>query len=160
MGSGKTTVGRQLASKLNRRFVDSDHEIEAATGVRIPVIFEIEGEAGFRRREVEMINTLTANPDIVLATGGGVVENSANRARLRERGFVVYLDVSPEVLYQRVRHDKNRPLLQVPDPLETLKALYSRRDPLYREVANLVLDGGIGAKAVVKRIQEELVWNG
>lgn len=107
-----------------------------------------------------MIETLTADPDIVLATGGGVVENSDNRARLKERGFVVYLDVSPEVLFQRVRHDKNRPLLQVADPLGTLKALYAKRDPLYREVAHLVLNGGIGAKAVIRRIQEEMVCNG
>lgn len=140
--------------------MDSDHEIEAVTGVRIPVIFEIEGEAGFRRREVEMIDALTANSEIVLATGGGAVESPENRSRLKERGFVVYLDVPPEVLIQRVRHDKNRPLLQVPDPLETLKALYAKRDPLYREVAHLVLDGCIGAKAVVKRIQEEMTCDG
>jgi len=156
MGSGKTTVGRMLAKRLSRRFVDSDHEIEARTGVRIPVIFEIEGEEGFRRREGEVIQSLANERGLVMATGGGVVLCAENRACLKNHGLVVYLDVPPKVLYERTRHDRNRPLLQVPDPLGRLEVIHSERDNLYREVADAVIDGCIGAKAVVAEIEQML----
>ena len=141
MGAGKTTVGRQLARRLGRRFYDSDHEIVARTGVAIPTIFEIEGEEGFRRRESQTIAELTATSDIVLATGGGVVLNPENRRLLRDTGWVVYLNVPPGMLYERTRHDRNRPLVRVADPLGKLEELHALRDPLYREVAHLVVDG-------------------
>jgi len=157
MGAGKTTVGRQLAKRLGRRFVDADHEIEARTGVRIATIFEIEGEAGFRRREAEAIDALTREHGLVLATGGGAVLDPSNRRRLKESGLVVYLRVLPLLLYERTRHDRNRPLLQVADPLATLEELFAQRDPLYREVADVVIDtssGGVGS--LVRRVEQEL----
>ena len=141
MGAGKTTIGRTLAKKLGWRFVDSDHEIEARTGVSIPTIFEIEGETGFRRRESAVIAELAAESNTVMATGGGAVLAAENREQLRSHGFVVYLDVSPAALYDRTRHDKNRPLLQVHDPLAKLRELHTVRNPLYREVADLIVDG-------------------
>ncbi len=141
MGAGKTTIGKQLAKRLGRRFYDSDHEIVARTGVPIPTIFEIEGEAGFRRREAQTIVELTAESGIVMATGGGVVINPENRQRLRETGWTVYLNVPPRLLYERTRHDKNRPLLQVADPLAKLEELHAQRDPFYRDVANIVIEG-------------------
>lgn len=156
MGAGKTTVGRQLAKRLGRTFYDSDHEIEVRTGVRIPTIFEIEGEEGFRRREVQTIAELTLERGVVLATGGGVVLNAENRVRLHDTGWVVYLNVVPELLFERTRHDRNRPLLHVGDPLAKLKELYAVRDPLYREVAHLVVDGSrYGASAVVQYLCRE-----
>ena len=121
MGAGKTTVGRQLAKRLARPFYDSDHEIVERTGVPIPTIFEIEGEEGFRRREVQTIHELTASDNIVMATGGGVVLNAENRSRLHETGWVVYLNVPPAMLHERTRHDRNRPLLHVADPLAKLE---------------------------------------
>jgi shikimate kinase len=151
MGAGKTTVGRQLAKQLNKTFIDSDHEIEVRTGVRIPVIFEIEGEAGFRKREETIIDALTAQSDIVLGTGGGAVLSAANRELLKSRGMVVYLRGSPDQLYERTRHDKNRPLLQTEDPLAKLRALYAERDPLYREVADIVVDTGRQSVASLTR---------
>jgi shikimate kinase len=141
MGAGKTTVGRQLARRLGRRFVDVDHEIVERTGVSIPTIFEIEGEEGFRRREAQAITELTSGTDVVLATGGGVVLNPDNRSRLHDTGWVVYLNVPPALLYERTRHDRNRPLLRVPDPKAKLEELHAVRDPLYREIAHLVVDG-------------------
>jgi shikimate kinase len=157
MGAGKTTVGRQLAKRLQRRFLDSDHEIEARTGVRIPVIFEIEGEGGFRRRETQVLAELSHEQGLVLATGGGAVLAPENRQCLRDSGIVVYLHAPPEVLYERTRHDRNRPLLQVDDPLTTLKLLYDQRDPLYRETAHLVVDGKNGAASqLTQRIESEL----
>ncbi|MDR0736060.1 MAG: shikimate kinase [Zoogloeaceae bacterium] len=144
MGSGKTTIGRQIAKQLGRDCVDSDHEIVARTGVNIPTIFEIEGEAGFRRREARIIAEIVqrAGPPIVLATGGGVVLAEENRRLLRANGWVVYLDVSPRFLWARTRYDRNRPLLQVENPLARLEALYAARDPLYRESAHFVIRGG------------------
>ncbi|WP_460535474.1 shikimate kinase AroK [Chitinimonas naiadis] len=140
MGAGKTTIGRTLARLANKTFYDADHEIEARTGVRVPIIFEIEGEAGFRAREAEAIRELTALNDIVLATGGGAVLDPANRERLAGHGYVIYLRASVEDLYQRTRQDKNRPLLQTADPRSKLEALYAQRDPLYRELADMVVD--------------------
>lgn len=156
MGAGKTTVGRQLARRLGRRFVDIDHEIVERTGVSIPTIFEIEGEEGFRRREAQVIAELTKATDIVLATGGGVVLNAENRKRLHDTGWVVYLNVPPALLYERTRHDRNRPLLRVPDPRARLEELHAVRDPLYREIAHLVVDGShLVAAGVVHHLLRE-----
>ncbi|MHC6050362.1 shikimate kinase [Ralstonia solanacearum] len=140
MGAGKTTVGRPLARRLQRPFFDSDHEIEARSGARIPAIFEREGEVGFREREAEVISDLTRRENIVLATGGGAVLRRKNREALRERGFVIYLHTDPHDLWLRVGTDKNRPLLQTTDPKARLDALYGARDPLYRECAHLVVE--------------------
>jgi shikimate kinase len=141
-GSGKTTVGRQLARRLQIPFVDSDHAIETRLGCSIREFFEREGEAKFRDIEEEVIDTLTQGPTGVVSTGGGVVLRPANRQHLRERGQVIYLKSTPEELYRRLRHDVNRPLLQVADPLTRLRDLYAIRDPLYREVAHFVLETG------------------
>jgi shikimate kinase len=157
MGAGKTTVGRQLAKRMNRRFFDSDHEIESRTGVRVPVIFEIEGEAGFRKRESQMLTELSQEPNLVVATGGGVVLAEENRRCLRDTGVVVYLSAPPAVLFERTRFDRNRPLLQVEDPLARLTELFEQRDPLYREVAHIVVEGKDGgAAALVQQIEKEL----
>jgi len=142
MGAGKTTVGRLLARRLKRAFYDSDHEIERRCGVRIPLIFDIEGEAGFRARESQMIAELGAHENIVLATGGGAVLAEENRRLLAARGKVIYLHARPGYLWQRVRHDRNRPLLATPEPQKRLEDLYAERDPLYREVADIVVDTG------------------
>ena len=143
MGAGKTSVGRVLAKRLQKTFYDSDRVIEDRTGVKIPVIFEIEGEAGFRVRESVVVDELTVLRDIVLATGGGAVLSEKNRDRLRTRGTVVYLRASVRDLLSRTRHDKNRPLLlQAADPRARLTELYEKRDPLYREVAHLTVDTG------------------
>jgi shikimate kinase len=156
MGAGKTTIGRQLARRLGRRFYDSDHEIVARTGVPIPTIFEIEGEEGFRRRESLAIAELTSGTDIVLATGGGVVLSPENRKLLHETGWVVYLNVPPVMLFERTRHDRNRPLLRVEDPLAKLEELHALRDPLYRETAHLVVDGShLVASGVVHHLLKE-----
>jgi shikimate kinase len=142
MGAGKTTAGRIIARRLKRPFFDSDLEIERRCGVRVPLIFEIEGEAGFRAREAAMIGELSALEDVVLATGGGAVLAQASRRNLAERGFVIYLHARPAALYERVRHDRNRPLLATADPLARLESLYAERDPLYREIADLVVETG------------------
>jgi shikimate kinase len=142
MGAGKTTVGRMLARRLKRPFHDSDLEIERRCGVRIPLIFDIEGEAGFRAREVQVIAELSALGGIVLATGGGAVLSEQNRRQLASHGKVVYLHARPAHLWQRVRHDRNRPLLATTNPQKRLEDLYAERDPLYREVADIVLDTG------------------
>lgn len=152
MGAGKTTVGRLLARHYGCTFRDSDHEIEARTGVKIPVIFEIEGEAGFRKREETVIAELTALSGIVLATGGGAVLSAANRTTLRSNGMVIYLRGTPEHLYERTRHDRNRPLLQTEDPLAKLHELFRLRDPLYREVADIVVDTGRQSVAGMTRL--------
>lgn len=142
MGAGKTTVGRVLAKRLNKRFIDSDQEIEARTGASIPLIFEIEGEQSFRQREAEVIKDLTARDDIVLATGGGAVLNADSRAYLKSRGTVIYLRASVNSILQRTGHDKNRPLLQTVDPRKTIEELSRAREPLYAEVSHIVIDTG------------------
>lgn len=157
MGAGKTTIGRLLARKLNRRFVDSDHEIEARTGATIPWIFEIEGEACFRRREADVIRDLSAQDGLVLATGGGAVLNPESRAFLAERGTVIYLRASIGSILQRTSHDKNRPLLQTADPRAKLEELLEQRDPLYREIADLVIDTGRpNVQSMVQTILDQL----
>lgn len=142
MGAGKTTVGRALAKRLNKQFIDSDHEIEARTGASIPLIFEIEGETSFRQREAEVIRDLTAQQDIVLATGGGAILNAESRAYLKSRGTVIYLRASVNSILQRTSHDKNRPLLQTADPRKTIEELSRTREPFYNDVADIVIDTG------------------
>lgn len=157
MGAGKTSVGRMLAKRMGRDFYDTDVEIEAATGVKIPVIFEIEGESGFRAREEKMIEKLVIMPGIVLATGGGAVLSATNRARLKTNGRVIYLRAAPEDLWRRTRRDRNRPLLQTPDPLAKLKELHAQRDPLYTEIAALIVDTGAqSVGALTSQIQKLL----
>jgi len=152
MGAGKTTVGRLLAKHYGCVFYDSDHEIEARTGVKVPVIFEIEGETGFRKREEAAIAELTGLSGIVLATGGGAVLSAANRDNLKKNGVVIYLRGMPEHLYERTRHDRNRPLLQTDNPLARLRELFKQRDPLYREVADIVVDTGRQSVAGMTRV--------
>lgn len=141
-GSGKSTVGRQLARRLELPFHDSDHVIEQHIGCPIRAYFEREGEDAFRDLEESVIAELVALPAGVLATGGGAVLRSANRSRLRAAGHVIYLRSSPEEVFRRLRHDRNRPLLQVEDPLERLRSLHAQRDPLYSETAHFVIDTG------------------
>ncbi len=141
-GSGKSTIGRQLARRLGVPFADSDHVIEQQLGCSIREFFEREGEDRFRDIEEEVIDTLTANHPGVIATGGGAVLRPRNRVNLRERTKVVYLRSSPEEVFRRLRHDSNRPLLQVKDPLGRLRELYATRDPLYREAAHFVIETG------------------
>lgn len=156
MGAGKTTVGRQLARRLGRVFYDSDHEIVARTGVPVPTIFEIEGEDGFRRREAQTIAELTELENVVMATGGGAVLNAETRKRLHETGWVVYLNVPPLLLFERTRHDKSRPLLRVDNPLTKLEELHAARDPLYREVAHVTVEGGhLVASGIVQHLLRE-----
>lgn len=142
MGAGKTTVGRALARQLGKRFIDSDQEIEARTGVSIPLIFEIEGEASFRQRESDVIRELTARENVVLATGGGAILKPENREFLKTQGTVVYLKASVASILQRTSRDKNRPLLQTADPRQILERLAREREPLYLEVADLVVETG------------------
>lgn len=140
MGVGKTTIGRQLAKLLDYDFVDSDHEIEAKTGASIAWIFDVEGEAGFRKREQSLIDELTQRPGIVLATGGGAVIKPENRLAMKQRGIAVYLKADVDELLKRTAHDKSRPLLQTDNPGEKLTALMKEREPWYLEVADLVFD--------------------
>ncbi|MET3134023.1 shikimate kinase/3-dehydroquinate synthase [Oxalobacteraceae bacterium GrIS 1.11] len=142
MGAGKTTIGRILARKLGMRFVDSDHEIEARTGASIPWIFEIEGEASFRRREAEVIRDLTMQQGIVMATGGGAILNADSRAYLKARGTVIYLRANVNSIMTRTSHDKSRPLLQTADPRKRIEELAIQREPFYMEVADVVIDTG------------------
>ncbi len=157
MGVGKTTVGRQLAKQLCLDFTDSDHEIERRTGVDIPLIFEIEGEAGFRTRESAIISELTERQGIVLATGGGAILDPENRSLLSARGFVVYLSAPIEQLLKRTAHDSNRPLLENKDPRQQLEKIMSEREPLYQSTSDLVVHSAQGSpNKVVKQIIEKM----
>jgi len=142
MGAGKSTVGKVLAKKLGRRFLDADHVIEERCGVKIPVIFEMEGESGFRKREAQAIEEITNEPGIVLATGGGAVLLSENRLALKERGKVIYLHANPVELWHRTKGGEGRPLLKNGDARKILENLYAIRDPLYREIADYVVETG------------------
>lgn len=140
MGAGKSTLGRQVARRLQLPFYDADIELEKRMGVSIPTLFEIEGEQSFRDREEALIGELTDLRNIVLATGGGAISRAGSRGYLKERGTVLYLHASPETLWSRVRHSRNRPMLHVGDPQARLAALYAERDPLYREIADHVIE--------------------
>jgi len=154
MGAGKSTIGRLLSKELGLPFKDSDQEIEARTGADIPWIFDMEGEEGFRRRESAMIDELTQLPKIVLATGGGVVMLPENRVFLGGRGTVIYLETSVDQQFERTFKDKNRPLLQTENPRQKLQDLLSVRDPLYREIADIVIPTHQGnPKAVIRQIK-------
>jgi shikimate kinase len=142
MGAGKSTVGKLLAKKLGRRFLDADHVIEDRCGVKIPVIFEMEGEDGFRKREAQVIKDITAEHDVILATGGGAVLLPENRQALSERGAVIYLHANPIELWHRTKGGEGRPLLKNGDAKKILENLYAIRDPLYREIADYVIETG------------------
>lgn len=142
MGAGKTTIGKILAKHLSKDFYDTDVEIEKRTGVKIPVIFDLEGEAGFRKRETAVIQELTALNNIVMATGGGAVIAIQNRHLLKTHGTVIYLRANVTELWHRTRNDKHRPLLQNVDIRTKLEQLYAERNPLYTEVATHIIDTG------------------
>lgn len=161
MGAGKTTVGRLLANFLEKKFYDSDREIQKRTGVSIPLIFEIEGEAGFRKRETEMLSELVKTGNIVLATGGGAVLSAENRELLKHSGTVIYLRATIDDLWRRTRHDKNRPLLQTQDPRTKLTELYAQRDPLYRETAHIIVESGKrSARHLAQLLAQQLACSG
>lgn len=157
MGAGKTTVGKLLARQAGKEFIDCDEEIQRRTGVTIAHIFDVEGEAGFRLRESAVIKELVRQDNIVLATGGGAILSEDNRAELRHNGTVVYLKSSIHDLWQRTRHDRNRPLLQTADPRARLKEIFEQRDPLYMQVADLVMPTGKqSVHNLVLKLQQEL----
>ena len=157
MGSGKTTIGRALARHMGKAFVDSDEEIQKRTGVTIPHIFDIEGEAGFRQRETAAIRDLVGRDNMVLATGGGAVLAEQNRALLQQNGIVIYLKTGVHHLWQRTRHDRNRPLLQTADPHAKLTELFQQRDPLYMQVADIVIHSGKqSAHALMLQLVDEI----
>jgi shikimate kinase len=139
-GAGKSTLGRQLARRLGKTFVDADTELEQKLGVSIPTIFEIEGEASFRDREEAILAEITTRSNIVFATGGGAVIRVANRERLKANGTVLYLHAQPELLRERTYKSRHRPLLNTADPASRLAELYAARDSLYREVADWIIE--------------------
>ncbi|GGC91446.1 shikimate kinase AroK [Halopseudomonas salina] len=158
MGAGKSTIGRLLAKELKYPFKDSDREIEARTGADIPWIFDVEGEEGFRQREEAMIAELVLESGIVLATGGGVVMREANRQALAANGLVVYLRTSVDQQLQRTSKDRQRPLLLNADPERVLRDLMAKRDPLYREIADIIIDTDQrGPKVVVNTVVARLL---
>ena len=157
MGAGKTTIGKQLAKQLGKTFYDTDHEIEKRTGVKIPVIFDLEGEEGFRKRESAVISELTKLSNIILATGGGAVTAKENRECLKKNGQVIYLRANANDLWHRMRHDKQRPLLQNVDIRAKLEQLYSERHSLYMDTASIIVDtGNQPTAAVIKQIEQAL----
>ncbi|WP_018971243.1 shikimate kinase [Rudaea cellulosilytica] len=158
MGAGKTTVGRRVATQLGLDFFDLDHEIEERSGATITLIFELEGEAGFRKREMELLTEFSAKPGIVLSTGGGAILAADNRRHLRERGYVVYLETTIEQQMKRLAHDRKRPLLAAPDRRERLARLAAERESLYHETADLIVPTGFNgsSSATARRLVEEL----
>ncbi len=157
MGAGKTTIGRLLAKQLGREFYDSDHEVERKTGVKIPLIFELEGESGFRKRETAAIEELSQMDNLVVATGGGAVLLEENRAFLKNTGKIIYLRAKVNDLYQRTRSDKSRPLLQGANPKQKLEELYTVRDPIYTALADYIVDTGAqSANEITARIEQIL----
>lgn len=156
-GSGKSTIGKRLASRLSCRFIDADRELEARCGVAIPTIFDLEGEEGFRRREAALIEDLSTNDGLVLATGGGVILREENRRALHERGFVIYLEASVNELLHRLRNDTKRPLLAGGQPREKLEILAATRVPLYKSIAHLTISSARqSAQALTLSIIEQL----
>ena len=157
MGAGKSTIGKYLAQHLKLRFADTDSEIEARTGADIPWIFDVEGEAGFRDREQQVVEELTLWDDVVLATGGGVVMRQENRSALATRGYVIYLYATVDEQVKRTRRDRRRPLLQGGDPEQVLRGLMEIRDPLYREIADHIIDtDGCSPRTVAQNLVREL----
>lgn len=157
MGAGKSTIGKYLADHLKLRFADTDTEIEARTGADIPWIFDVEGEEGFRDREQQVVEEMTLWDNVVLATGGGVVMRPQNRNVLGARGYVVYLFASVEEQIRRTRNDRRRPLLQEGDPADTLRRLFTIRDPLYREIADHIIEtDGCSPRTVAQRLVRQL----
>jgi len=157
MGAGKSAVGRQLARLLHLEFIDSDEEIETRTGVDIPFIFEKEGEEGFRKREVKVIDELSQKDSIVLATGGGAIADADSRSRLGARGYVIYLYTSVKQQLERTQRGRSRPMLENGNPEKVLEELMAARDPLYREIADLIVDtDGRRVQTVAREIHESL----
>ena len=157
MGAGKSTVGRQLAQRLGLAFYDSDKVIEERTGASIPTIFSLEGESGFREREEQIIAELCTLENVLIATGGGSVLRETNRKQLRKAGYVVYLRANADHLYQRIKHDKSRPLMQTDNPLQTLRDLLRTREPYYLEVADIgVQTGKQKVSVIVREIERKL----
>lgn len=157
MGSGKSSIGRRLAQHFDKPFADLDAAIEERTGASVATIFDIEGEAGFRLRESDMLEELTARDGIVLATGGGSVLEAVNRERLRQRGFVLWLQASVEAQLQRLHRDQKRPLLEAPDRRDRLEDLARVRNPLYAETADLAVEsGGESCRIAAARIADLL----
>lgn len=160
MGAGKTTIGRQLAKKLSIRFFDSDHEIEKRTGVEISLIFEIEGEEGFRRRETQILRELSLMNNIVLSTGGGAVAQAENRETLKGSGYIIYLKSSPEMLFKRTADDKRRPLLQGENRLEQIRKILNEREPAYIAMADEIIDSEkMSIKQIIQKILEQIKKN-
>ncbi|MEM7294136.1 MAG: shikimate kinase AroK [Pseudomonadota bacterium] len=157
MGAGKSTIGKYLAQHLKLRFADTDSEIESRTGADIPWIFDVEGEEGFREREQQVVQEMTLWDKVVLATGGGVVMRSENRNALAARGFVVYLYATVDEQVRRTRRDRRRPLLQRGDPEQVLRTLMEVRDPLYKEIADHIIEtDGCSPRTVAQRLVKEL----
>ncbi|PCI50911.1 MAG: shikimate kinase AroK [Moraxellaceae bacterium] len=157
MGAGKTTIGRALASQLKWEFVDSDQEIEARTGANVAWIFDVEGESGFRDREEAVIDELTQRDSIIIATGGGAVLRPVNRERLKARGTVIYLSATVEQILARTLNDRTRPLLQTDDRVGVLTTLLEKRDPLYREIADIIIPTGDGPpREIIAHVLEQI----
>ena len=157
MGAGKTTIGKYLAQQLKLQFFDTDTEIEARTGADIPWIFDVEGEEGFRDREQQVVEEMTQVDSVVLATGGGVVLRPENRRALAARGYVIYLYATVDEQVRRTRRDRRRPLLQQGDPEQVLRDLMAVRDPLYREIADHIIEtDGCSPRTVAQRLVQEL----
>lgn len=160
MGAGKTTVGRHLARLLRKTFLDCDRELEEHTGAKISIIFELEGETGFRKRERAMLEALAARDGVVLATGGGAVLDPDNRSLLKGRGFNIYLNAPFDLLVERTSRDKRRPLLQTQDREDRIRALLDERDPLYREVADMIVasdrrSAKLVAREILRRLKDD-----
>jgi shikimate kinase len=157
MGAGKTTIGRLLAKQMGREFYDSDHEIERKTGVKIPLIFELEGESGFRKRETTAIDELSQLDNVIVATGGGAVLLEENRHYLKNTGKVIYLRAKVHDLYLRTHNDKSRPLLQGANPKQKLEQLYVARDPIYSAMADYIVDTGAQSANEITNYIEQLL---
>jgi shikimate kinase len=157
MGVGKSTVGKKLASRMGLSFIDCDQELERRNGVTVTTIFDIEGEAGFRKRETRLLEEFVEKDMGIVATGGGVVTQEINRILLKQKGRVIYRNASVNLLWSRLRYCKNRPLLETDNPKERLQVLFDQRDPLYREIADTIVDVGKGsALNTVKKIEHAL----